>query len=329
MPKAPKRNAPPRPDLRTAGAAAPPLIQRLRRVNLDLLPILHELLRTCSVTATARALGITQPAVSKALRQLRELFDDVLIVQHGRAAHLTDRGQALVAPLAELLSGVGQLMEPALAFDPATERLHIVIVTADYVSVLLAPQLAQLCAVEAPHCDVLFVERAADLEAVDFMIAPRPFGRTLGKRIASAPLWRDEMACIAAARDARWGEVVAAEDFRAARKVVYQVGERTSLDTAALVQPTSVLEASPVCGVPNFLVIGAVVEQADCVALVPRKLAEELARYRDIRILEIDYPERRLDIDAFWTPSAGAKRGHAWFRGLLDRAVARLEAGRR
>lgn len=313
------------PDLQASGVAAPLLIQRLRRANLDLLPILHELLRTRSVTAAARALGISQPAVSKALGQLRALFDDALIAPLGRGAHLTERGQALVEPLGLVLGDLGLLMAPARAFDPASERLHIVIATADYVSVLMAPQLARICAAEAPHCDVLFVERAGDLDAIDFMIAPRPYGRTLGKRVASLPLWRDEMACIASGRDDRWGEVVSAEAFRAARKVVYQVGERTNLGLAALVQPTSVLEEDPVCGVPNFLVMGAIVEQADCLALAPRKLAQELARSRDLRILDIDYPDRRLDIDAFWSPRAGAKRGHAWFRSLLARAAACLE----
>jgi hypothetical protein len=58
--------------------------------------------------------------------------------------------------------------------------------------------------------------------------------------------------------------------------------------------------------------------------LVARKLAEELARSRAIRILEIDHPERRLDIDAFWTPCAGAKRGYAWFQTLLARAATGL-----
>ena len=70
-----------------------------------------------------------------------------------------------------------------------------------------------------------------------------------------------------------------------------------------------------------FMASGAIVEEADCLALVPRMVAQELAKSRDIRILDIDYPERRLDIDAFWTQAAGAKRGHAWFQSLLPRAA--------
>lgn len=304
------------------------LAQRLRRTNLDLLPMLHALLRTCSVTASARELGISQPAVSKALRQLRETFADDLIVSRGREARLTERGRAILGPLTEILSDLDLLLEPPRPFDPRVETLRIVIKTADYVSVLLAPKLAKLCAAEAPQVELLFLEQGPsdppDRDQVDFFIMPRPLQQAFGKRMARMPLWRDEMVCIAAKRDLRWGEIISAAEFRSARQVVYQVGERSALSRAGLIQPTSVLEVAPVCEVPNFLVMGAIVEEADCLALAPRKLAQELARSRDIRILEIDYPDRRLDIDAFWTQPAGAKRGHVWFQTLLARAAAQL-----
>lgn len=302
--------------------------QRLRRINLDLLPILQTLLRTCSVTATARQLGVSQPAVSKALRQLREVFGDDLIVSRGREARLTERGLTLLAPLSGALSDLDLLLEPPRPFDPASERLRMVIKTADYVSVLLAPQLAKLCAREAPHTELLFLEQGPgpkdEADRIDFMIAPRTVGPIYGKRVEHMPLWQDEMVCIASSQDDRWTAPISTEAFRRARQVVYQVGERGPLARAGLIQPTSVLEVQPVCEVPNFLVIGAIVEEAQCVALVPRKLARELARSRPIRILEIDYSERRLDIDAFWMPRAGAKRGHLWFRSLLQRAVVNL-----
>ncbi len=303
----------------------PGLALRLRRVDLDLLPLLHALLRTRSVTATARELGISQPAVSKGLRRLRSTFEDDLIIARGRSAGITDRGSEILPVLSQVLSDLDQMLEPPRPFDPRMERLRIVIKTADYVSVLLAPRLAKLCAKEAPHTEMLFLEQTRaspdELERIDFFIAPRSMASAFGKRIEMAPLWQDEMVCIAARQDHRWGDVISERDFRGARKVVYQVGERSTYAKAGLIQPTSVLEDSPVCEVPNFLVIGAIVQDAECLALVPRKLAQELAKSRDIRILDIDYAQRRLDIDAFWAPRAGAKRGHAWFRTLLSRAA--------
>ena len=134
---------------RTAGEHD--LVARLHKVNLDLLPVLHELLRTRSVTRTAQSFNMTQPAVSRALRQLRDAFGDPLLVSPGRNARLTDRAEALAGPLGRTLADLDLLLKPAGPFDPASEPVHLVINTADYVTQLLAPILSEICAKEAPH----------------------------------------------------------------------------------------------------------------------------------------------------------------------------------
>ena len=70
------------------------LAARLRKVNLDLLPVLHELLRTRSVTRTAQSFNMTQPAVSRALRQIRQrpLLDDTVRELNQSAALLQEKG---------------------------------------------------------------------------------------------------------------------------------------------------------------------------------------------------------------------------------------------
>jgi DNA-binding transcriptional LysR family regulator len=300
-------------------------MQQLRRTNLDLLPVLHELLRHRNLTAAARALGISQPAVSNALRELRTIFEDDLLVSLGRQAQLTDRAKALVEPLTRILTDLGVFLEPVERFDPLSEPLHIVIRTADYVSVILAPLLVQMCAEEAPGVDFHFVDRSVgnleQLDTLDFFIVPRPLATTLGKTIGSMPLWRDEMTCIVSDKDSRWGEVITPDEFRAARHVAYAAGDQLNPAVAALLQPTAGLEVAPVCEITNFLVIGAIVEQAKCVAIVPRRLADVLVRDRDLRIVPIDFPNRTLDIDVLWSARAGARRGHAWVRDLIGRAA--------
>ncbi|HJU14994.1 MAG TPA: LysR family transcriptional regulator [Stellaceae bacterium] len=303
---------------------------RLRQTNLDLLPVLRELLRTRSVSRTARTLGITQPAVSQALRQLRTIFGDELLVSFGRDLALTERAAALARPLDGILDAIDSLLQPEAAFDPRTEELRVVIQTADYVSLLLAPILAGICATEAPQTVFEFtsggVRNRDDLARLDFLIAPRAFGRTLGKRIGAMPLWRDEVVCIAAVRNAAMPPRIAPEEFRALRQAAYQMSPAVPDQVRILLQPTSVLETRRVCTLPDFLVLGAVVDQADCVALVPRKVASELIRWRDLKIVELSYPDRHLEIDAYWSLAAGNRRGHAWCRALLARAADRVAA---
>jgi DNA-binding transcriptional LysR family regulator len=172
------------------------------------------------------------------------------------------------------------------------------------------------------------VNSMEDIDHNDFVIAPRPFGERFGKRLEHTKLWRDEMTCIASKSDTRWGATITAADFRAARHVAYQAGARTPPSLASLIQPTSSLEVRPVCTVSNFLVLGSIVEQSNCLALVPRMLAIELCKRYEIRTVELTYPRKRLDVDIFWTASRRGRRGHGWARDEISRIGSKFDASR-
>ena len=93
---------------------------RLEQMNLNLLLALHWLLVERSVTRAAVRLGVTQSAMSRSLGQLREWFDDPLLVPAGRKMLLTARAAGLREPLTASLDGLRGLLRPPQAFDPAT-----------------------------------------------------------------------------------------------------------------------------------------------------------------------------------------------------------------
>lgn len=305
------------------------LARELRKVNLDLLPILHEILRTRSVSRAARALGVAQPSVSKALEQLRLVLGDELIVPAGRVGRLTERAQVLAGPVQQILNDVAALLQPDRPFDPAVERANLVIGAVDYVSALLAPALTQICAQEAPGVTFEFGEAAVrsvgDLVRLDFLIAPRGYGETLGKRLNRMPLWRDDYVCLAADDARPLPDRITPQAFQKARHVAYRMRPGAAPADVALALPTSAFEGGHVCAVPDFLVLGAIVEKTDCLALVPRKLARELVRQRAVRFIELAYARRHIDVDVWWSPAAQGRRGHAWARDLLTRAAAAFD----
>ena len=71
----------------------------LRRIDLNLLLTLHALLTEQHVTRAAVRLHKSQPAVSHALAQLRDIFDDPLLVRRGGALAITTRARALLPAL--------------------------------------------------------------------------------------------------------------------------------------------------------------------------------------------------------------------------------------
>src|SRR4249920_2403142 len=95
-------------------------------VNLNLLVALVALLEERSVTRAARRAGVTQPAMSNSLAQLRVLLNDPLFVRRSHGLTPTPRALALSEPLQQGLRLLGQVLEPQ-SFDPATAERHFVI----------------------------------------------------------------------------------------------------------------------------------------------------------------------------------------------------------
>ncbi len=76
---------------------------QLRRLDLTLLLVFEEAMATGKLSAAAKRLGLTQSAISHALKRLREVFEDELFIRTPRGVQPTPRAMALRAPLADAL----------------------------------------------------------------------------------------------------------------------------------------------------------------------------------------------------------------------------------
>lgn len=124
---------------------APPGIGHL---DVRALRFLSAVLERRSVTAAGRMLGLSQPAASRLLAQLRRaLGDDPLLVRAGRGFVLTPRAADLLPLLDEVLTATDRLFQPD-RFDPATTTRTFRVATTDYGSaVVLTGLVADLDAV--------------------------------------------------------------------------------------------------------------------------------------------------------------------------------------
>ncbi len=148
----------------------------LAGLDLNLLPALEALLRRRNVTQAAGDIGLSQPAMSRALSRLRDVLGDPLLVRGTRGLMLTARAEVLLPAVTATLSDVKALFQSPV-FEPATAERTIRIASSDAHTVLIAPKLAALLMVQAPSLDVRFepysrdiVERVAD-GRLDFAFA--------------------------------------------------------------------------------------------------------------------------------------------------------------
>ncbi len=130
----------PKPD---SPSTPPAAVERslLDRIDLHLIRVLHTVLTEESVSRAALRLGMHQPAVSSALKRLRQIAGDPLLVRHGARMVTTDTGRRMIEPAASILRTAEMLFTEAQQFDPRTSTQRFLIAANDYLDPLFLPQL--------------------------------------------------------------------------------------------------------------------------------------------------------------------------------------------
>lgn len=175
------------------------------KIDLQLIRTLHTLLIERSVSKAAMRLGQQQPAVSVALKRLRELTGDPILVRAGNAMVPTDVGLAMLAPAAHLLQSAEALFAPQRPFEPKLAQETFRIAASDTLDPLFLPALVARIQSLAPRCEVEIhalspqAQYASDLGqgVVDVVIGnwAEP-----SAELHLAPLFEDEVVCLVSAQ---------------------------------------------------------------------------------------------------------------------------------
>ncbi len=115
----------------------------LRTLDLNLLKVFDVVMVERSVTRSAQRLHMTQPAVSNALRRLREATNDELFVPGASGMAPTPHAQQLWPVVREALEQLHLAFEPS-AFNPQLEARSFTLAMADATAALFVPQLVAL-----------------------------------------------------------------------------------------------------------------------------------------------------------------------------------------
>jgi DNA-binding transcriptional LysR family regulator len=287
---------------------------RLAGIDLNLLTSLDALLATQSVTRAARALGRTQPAVSHALRRLRELLGDELLVRTPDGMQPTPRAQELRPAVRAAIEAAEAVLQEAPAFDPARAERSFALAMADQISFLVLPALIARLAREAPG--VRIDQRPGSPPALgdDVDLAISVF-RDQPASAREEPLFREEFACVI-----RRGSPAARGPFDLKRYLALP-----HLLVAPRGLPGGPLDDAlaragqrrrVVLTVPHFLVAPHVIAATDLVWTAPVRLARAFAHLP----LAVREPPFRVDgftVAMRWHVRLDRDPGLRWLRGVL------------
>jgi len=122
--------------------------------DLNLLPIAIALYDELSVSRAARRLGMSQPAVSKALRRLRDTFSDPLFVRGPNGVVPTPRAHAIVRMARPHLVQLQEDLLKGERFDPAVSTRPITLAISDVAEMGFFLAVIAHLRSHAPNCAV-------------------------------------------------------------------------------------------------------------------------------------------------------------------------------
>ena len=291
-----------------------------RQLDVLLLELFDCILRTGNLTAAGTELGLSQPAVSRALARLREMYKDPLFVRQQRGVTPTPFAEALAMPVAAALQTLRSTFERP-TFDHAREKRVFRVAMSDVGERLFLPRLMDHLAAQAPGVAVEAVSPSLG-ELQDGLASGRidlavGFLGALSKQTHHRRLFRERFVYVA-----RQGHPVVRGSLRREqlREVPHVVGGPAGTQHAAAVEKVLAgprVKARVALRVHSFLCVGPVVAGTELIGVVPSNLAAVVAGHMPLQLIDPPVQFPGFDVTMVWHQRFHRDPGSEWLRGVF------------
>jgi DNA-binding transcriptional LysR family regulator len=306
-----------------------------RTLDLNLLRVFDEVMAERSLTRAARNLSLTQPAVSNALRRLREALGDELVQRSGQGMAPTSRAVAIWPAVREALRQLQESLIPN-EFVPAEATLTFVLAMADATAASLIPGLNDTLEQEAPGVALRVVplttrdpRRLLDEESCDLAVGYFPSvvpdltakaqsGETLP--FLFQRLYDGEYVCVMRKDHPLASGPLTLNRYCAARHMLVSFSGRPygfiDESLAALGRKRRV-----VLTVNQFFTAGRVVAHSNLLTVLPRHFVQVTGIADQLAQRPLPFKVSPLHIDALWHRRSEQQSAHVWLRQAVVRAA--------
>jgi DNA-binding transcriptional LysR family regulator len=299
----------------------------LAGLDLNLLTVLRAIGEHRSVTGAARALGVSQPAVSAALSRLRTAMDDPLFVRSATGVAPTKRGEDLLRSLDVAFEILGRALGGGERFDAGSPRREFTIAMSEVGEVVAAPKLFAYAAGRAPGVSFRIVRLRRDYGRqlaegrVDIVFG---FVREPQPELRCRRIFHSRLVCLAReGHPALVDGVLTPEAYLAASHVSVANGHADEIhETIGRVTG----ERKIALVVSSALAIPPIVAQTDLIGAAPLGLAKALAR-PNVRLHTLPFKPPLIPIRIYWHERAHEDAANRWLRSAMLEVFRGTEPG--
>lgn len=293
----------------------------LHRFDLNLIKVFLAISDCRNLTQAANRLGLTQPAVSHALRRLRDDFGDPLFVRVGNGMEPSQTALALRPAFEQVMRLVGDTLQASRQFEPATSTRRFRVAMTDTGEFVILPHLIAALQSAAPDATVQSMRIAPeDLPGalrtgqVDVAIGYQPGLDQTGA--VGRPLLTDKIVCLFRADHPLAGQPWTAEAF--ADLSFIDVGrDATGYRMARQFIADLGIRYRTVAQLDHFTIVPEVLRRTDFVALFPQSVCRMMNRHGEFDHLDLPFSVPTFDVK-FWVGQAfAADTALTWLYELL------------
>lgn len=292
----------------------------LRDLDLNLLVIFNQLLMDRSVSTAAERLGLTQPAISNALKRLRKALNDELFLRTSRGMEPTPYALHLAESVIYALNALQSALTHRDSFDPLTSNRTFNLAMTDIGEIYFMPPLMEVLVKRAPRIRISTIRphQAAlkeDMEsgAVDLAVGPMS---DLQAGFFQYRLFRHRYVCMFREGHPTARSPMSLNQFAELEHVGVVPGNTSHTDIDSLMEKAGVKRLIRL-RVPHFIAVGPILQSTNLIATVPQRFAERVQGA--FGLVTSPHPVRLPDIaiNLFWNAKFNRDPANLWLRQLF------------
>jgi DNA-binding transcriptional LysR family regulator len=306
-----------------------------RTLDLNLLRVFDEVMTERNLTRAAHNLAMTQPAVSNALRRLREVMGDELVRRSGYGVEPTAAALALWPTVRDALHMLRESLAPG-AFDPASAHNAFLLAMADATAAKLVPGLMDIFESEAPGANLrvlpLTTRDPRDLlEAGTVDLAIGHFPGVLAElgalhlqehnpHFQHQRLYDGEYVVVMRRGHPLAGTPLSLDIYCAARHLLVSFSGRPFGFVDEALAAVS-RQRRVVLTVNQFFTAGRVVATTDLLTVLPRHFVGATGMEHELALCDLPLQVPAVHVDSLWHRQATQNSAHRWLRDAVARAA--------
>ncbi len=290
----------------------------LRSVDLNLLTVFDAVMEHGKLSHAADSLAMSQPAVSNAVARLRLTFHDELFIRSRHGMVPTQRANELIIPVRQALKMVQSALSPENVFNPNTSNRTFKLAIGDYGELILLPALLSIF---SQYRGALQIQTHPEVNLqsfelvkhgqIDFYFDYKP---PIEDSLDYCQIGEEEVVVIARKNHPVFKKSLSHDEYMDALHIILKFHHHSLTMLEDFLRINKRIPRKVMAEVRQYVAIPGLITHTDCIATVPRKMAEYYATREAINIFPFPFEMEKTPTFMIWHKSMNQEQGHLWLK---------------